>query len=210
MPENSTNALGLRNTIGPLRTQRDRLTVVANQRTIEVTAPPAEDAVTLVEAKAFMRITVSTDDARITSLITACQDAIESRIGQKLITQTLELTLDQFGDVYTPLELGPVVSVTSVTVSGELIDASRYRLANNAPGVPTARIVDDGAGLPQPVDDFADIQIVYVSGYGDESAVPQSIKDAILWFVQVAFDDPGAVMPKISRNLLQSSISIKV
>lgn len=207
MVENSTNALGLRSTVGPLRTQRDRLTLVGNHRTVEVTTAPAEDAVTLAEAKAFMRITVSTDDARITSLITACQLAVESLIKQKLITQTLTLQLDQFGDVYTPLDFGPVVSITSITVSGEAVASTRFRLINNAPGVPTARFVDDGAGLPPPVDDFGDIIIVYVSGYGGASAVPEDIKNAILWFVQVAFDDPNAKMPPISRSLLATHIA---
>ena len=210
MVENSTNALGLRGSIGPLRTQADRLTVVANHRTIEVITPPATAAITLDEAKAWMGITVATFDDRITSLIAGCQDAIESRIKQKLITQSLTLTLDQFGDIYTPLDLGPVLSVTTVTVSGTLIANTRYRLVNNAPGVPSARLVDDDAGLPDPIDDFADIVIVYVVGYGAAVDVPDAIKNAILWYVQVAYDSPDAKLPAISLSLLANYIDIKV
>ena len=198
------------NAIGPLRTQADRLAFVANHRTVVVSTPPAEQAVTLAEAKGWMRITDTANDTAITSLIKGCQAAIESLIGQKLVTQSLTLTLDQWGEVYTPLDLGPVASVTSVTVSGTLTASTRYRLINNGAGIPNARIVDDGAGLPDPLEDLADIVVIYVAGYGAASAVPEEIKNALLWFIQVAYDDPKATMPKISRSLLAPHISIKV
>lgn len=211
MPESSANVLSPKgNSVGPLRTQRDRLTVVGNHRTVTVTAAPATDAVTLADAQAFMRIDAGTDDARITSLITACQNSIEDQtLGQKLITQTLQLVLDQFGDLWTELEHGPVASVTSVTVSGTLVDADRYRLANNGTGS-DARLLDDNTGLPTPTEDFADIIIVYVVGYGAAADVPENIKNALLWYVQEAYDDPKATLPPISRSLLQSHIEFKV
>ena len=196
--------------IGPLRTAADRLTFVANHSTIVVSTPPAEAALTLAEAKAFMRITDTANDTALTSLIKACQAAVESLIAQKLVNQTLTMTLDRFGSVYTPLTLGPVTGITSITVDGDVVDATRYRLINEGPGIPTARIVDDGAGLPTPLEDFGAIAIVYAVGYGDVPGVPAEIKNAILWFIQVAYDDPNNAMPKISRSLLAPHIAFRV
>ena len=208
MPESSSNVLNPKgNAVGPLRTRRDVLSVVGNHRTVTVTAAPSTDAVTLVEAKAFMRITVATDDDRISSIIKGCQHAIESLLAQKLVTQTLQLVLDQFGELWTNLQFGPVVSVTSVTVNGTLVDATRYDLVGEGAG-PVARLVDDAEGLPTPTDNFGAIVIVYVTGYGAAADVLEEIKNAILWFVQVAYDDPNATIPKISRNLLQPHLIV--
>ena len=208
MPESSSNVLNPKgNAVGPLRTRRDVLSVVGNHRTVTVTGAPANDAVTLVEAKSFMRITASTDDTRLTSLIKACQHGIESLIAQKLITQTLTLTLDQFGFLWTDLQFGPVVSVTTVTVSGTLVADTRYQLVNEGEG-PVARLVDDAEGLPTPTDNFGAIVIVYATGYGGAADVPDEIKTALLWCVQAAYDDPDATMPRISRNLLQPHLIV--
>ena len=205
MPERSDNALGVRSTIGPLRTQRDVLTFVGNHRTVAESTPPAEQAVTLAEAQSFMGISAGTDDALITSLIKGCQNVIEGEIGQKLITQTLQLVLDQFDAPWTDISSGPVASITSVTVSGALVDSSRYRLINGGAG-PKARLIDYGAGLPSPTEDFAGIVVLYVTGYGAAADVPEHIKNALLWYVQVAYDDPDATLPKVSRNFLQPEL----
>jgi len=212
MPENSTHARGLAPAIGPLRTQRDVPLIIAARRTHTVSTPPVVQAVTLTEARDFMRIPLlfTSDNDRITSLIAACQAAIESLLARKLITQTLTLVLDQFEYAQTLLDLGPVTAVTSVTVSGNLVDDTRYRLVHNAPSSPIAQLVSDGTGWPVPLEDFGDIAVVYAVGYGLAVDVPSAIRNAILWFVQVAYDDPIAHLPPVARSLLAPYIESKV
>tara|TARA_R110000851_G_scaffold173130_1_gene319440 strand:- start:772 stop:1449 length:678 start_codon:yes stop_codon:yes gene_type:complete len=60
-----------------------------------VTAPTLEP-VTLAEAKSFLRIDTTADDAYITDLITASREAIENALRRTLLTTTVKLTKPYF------------------------------------------------------------------------------------------------------------------
>lgn len=61
---------------------------------IKQTSSPAKDPVTLAEAKTFLRVTGSDEDALITSLITASTRKVENYINRFLITQTWDVVMD--------------------------------------------------------------------------------------------------------------------
>ncbi len=68
------------------------------QRT-RVTVLPAEEPVTLAEAKEHARILSADEDALITSFIKAARLAVEKYTTRKIVTQTLVAFMDEFPDV---------------------------------------------------------------------------------------------------------------
>lgn len=80
--------------------------------------PPASTPITLAEAKSQLRVDHSDEDGKIEALIAAATSYLDGRtgvLGRCLVTQTWELTLDEFPAEEIELPLGPVASVTSVT-----------------------------------------------------------------------------------------------
>lgn len=86
----------------------------------EVTAPTTEP-VSLVEAKAHLRVDVADDDTLITALIVAARQTAETYTHRAIPAQTWDLKLDSFfdrdyyadGAIWLPKP--PVSSITSVT-----------------------------------------------------------------------------------------------
>ena len=74
---------------------------------------PAIEPLTLADAKAHARVSVTDDDALITAFIQAARERCENMLGRALITQTWEKVLDQFP---TAIQLSwpPIQSIVSV------------------------------------------------------------------------------------------------
>lgn len=72
---------------------------------VQLITPPAAEPVTLVEAKAHLRLDTALDDSYVSSLITMARQYIEEVCWRGLVTQTWELVLDGFQGEDT-LELG--------------------------------------------------------------------------------------------------------
>ena len=80
-----------------------------------VTAPTAEEPLTLTAAKLHLRVSTDDEDSLITSLIVAARETFETRTGRKVSSQTWDLKLDAFPCNEIELPFPPVTSVTSVT-----------------------------------------------------------------------------------------------
>lgn len=148
-------------------------------------AAPAEEPVTLLEAKAHLKIETDAEDALIESLIAAARARCEWHSGRALVSQGWLLTLDDWpGDGIIEIPLPPLQNVASVTCYGEddsarLIDADRYHVdAKAAP----ARLSLKSSWSPPFVSlrRIGGIEIGFTAGYGDAAAVPQPIRQAIL------------------------------
>ena len=142
----------------------------------------------LAEFKAHIRLVGSDMDPDLTLKLRAAIMAAEGFVGQILapsvFTRQCALALS------TPLMV-PVVSVTSVTVDGEPLDPSLYRV--NSDGV---LVIDKSVEGEQMV-------VVYSAGEGD---LPDDIKAAILLHAAALFNNPVdsvETMPKASTNLLR-------
>jgi uncharacterized phiE125 gp8 family phage protein len=86
--------------------------------------PPASDPLSLAEAKAHLRVTSADEDGLIAGYILAAREFVENATHLRLITQTLDYTLDDGwpcviarGRYRTRIELPvkPVASVTSIS-----------------------------------------------------------------------------------------------
>tara|TARA_R110000850_G_scaffold60236_6_gene138477 strand:- start:75 stop:752 length:678 start_codon:yes stop_codon:yes gene_type:complete len=62
----------------------------------KIITPSALEPVTLAEAKSFLRVDTTADDAYITDLITASREAIENALRRTLLTTTVKLTKPYF------------------------------------------------------------------------------------------------------------------
>lgn len=77
---------------------------------------PAEEPITLEEAKSHLRVDIEDDDNLILNLITAARQKAESILKRALITQTWIYYPDDFPDKdYIELPMPPLQSVSSVT-----------------------------------------------------------------------------------------------
>jgi uncharacterized phiE125 gp8 family phage protein len=146
-----------------------------------VATPPAEEPVTLDEAKTFARIDVDDDDALVTALITASRIAVERETGRALITQTIDAYMDCVPPLHVlNLSYRPIQSVTTIEGindddSTDAVDSGSIVLdgANGRIGVKSTASAITGT---RSVDAF---HVQYVAGYGLAVDAPEWAKTAI-------------------------------
>ncbi len=166
---------------------------------ISLTTPPTVEPVTLVEAKAHLRVDSSDEDSLITAWITAARQYIEDRTWRQLCTATYTLKLDTFpnygscaksgwmfdGIIYVPRP--PLQSVTSIAYTDtnnvtQTWSASNYLVdAVSEPGRISAAYNTYWPFIRGNA--FANGSIVFVAGYGLAVSVPTPLKQALLLLV---------------------------
>lgn len=164
------------------------------------TTDAATEPVTTAEAKAHLRVTTSTDDTLIDSLVKAARQMAENELGRALITQTWTRTLDEFPDAIR-LYYPPIISVTSLKyydTAGvqQTLDPSLYSVdLKSEPGyvVPAYNTC-----WPATLCTINAVECVYTAGYGAAAAVPQSIKNWMLLQVGHLYENREASMPGIT------------
>lgn len=179
------------------------------------TAPDTEP-LTTAEAKSHLRVDSSTDDTYIGTLITAVRQHVEGYLGRALITQTWDLTLDEwpmnssdgfYESILVPL--APLVSITHVKyydTSGALQTAASgtYTVdTNSTPGRITPIY-----GTVWPSAQFIPnaITIRFIAGYGAAADVPAAIKQAMLLLIAQFYEyREEVVVGTIVANLDKAS-----
>lgn len=178
--------------------------------TITIIAPPASEPVSLAEAKLFLRIDHTSEDALITTLIGAARGAVEAGCGRALITRRVRESLDIWRrDAVggAELGLGPVTSVVAVrliasTGAQSVIDPARYRLegAGDRP-----RLIFD-AGVPATLRSAGGIEIEYDAGFAANAAdVPVALRLATLHIVAALYEarTGASPLPEVARALMR-------
>lgn len=157
--------------------------------------PPADEPVSLADAKAHLRVEDTGDDALITALIVAARREAEHRTGRALVTQTWKLTLDAFPDGKIELPRPPLASVSSIAYTDadgapQTVDAGDYQV-----------VIDELIGYVQPAYGKAwpsarqvpgTIAVTFVAGYGAAAAVPQTVKQWMLLQVGAMYENRAA------------------
>lgn len=185
---------------------------------LKVLTPPAVEPVTLAEAKTELGITSTTDDARLTRLLTVARFLAESYTNRAFITQTLLLQLDAAPPLRVPwwdgvrqgsiaefassepitLMRAPVVSITSI-VTTSITDEDSTMTADDyvldAVSEPGRVLLKYGKTWPTNLREHACVRITYTAGYGVSGAhVPQPIRDAIMVHVRDNMERPNAAV----------------
>ncbi|MFZ4773938.1 MAG: head-tail connector protein [Terrimicrobiaceae bacterium] len=177
--------------------------------TIKVITAPVFEPITLAEAKLHLRVDTTDDDALISALIVAAREEIERRSWHALMTQTLELVLDEWPcDDEIVLPRPPLQSVTSFTYKDASGTVNTWDPAHYVVGVDTVPAEIEpayGKYWPatalHPVDA---IRIRYVCGFASASAVPQSLKQAMLLCMGRWYENREGEVPYVVDMLCQS------
>ncbi len=173
-----------------------------------VTSEPADEPITVAEAKLQTRVDSTLDDTLIAAYITAARKYVEMYTGRTLVETTYQLSLDRFplgtfspshmwsnpgeyGEIELPRP--PLVSVTTIKYDRDTdgvettLSASNYRVdTDSEPG----RITPSFSNVwPTPRFQTSCVRIVYKGGYGAAADVPESFKQAMrllvgMWYVR--------------------------
>ena len=180
-----------------------------------VTGAPAQEPVTLAEAKASLRITTTDEDTLVTQYLEDARIYAERITGRKLITQTVTSFhngFDEKKDDYEPgfrrglisqaeagqtleLDFSPVQSVTSLSQvqsdnSEVVVSASQYYLDNFDDDMRSYLRSQDG--ITDGTRSTNSIKVIYVAGYGDNpSDVPSALRRAIIAMVGYLYTNRG-------------------
>lgn len=167
--------------------------------------PAAATPVSLTEAKAHLRVDHTSEDTLITSLVeaaTAHLDGYSGILGRALVTQTWRQDFDGFWHcLRLPI---PAATVSALkwtddadTPAETTIAASNYELQNDALGS-FVRLIDDFV-YPSNLAETRAVRVTFTAGYGAASAVPGSIKAAILLLVGHWYANREAVGESMSE-----------
>ena len=158
--------------------------------------------VSLAEAKLACRFDASDLDSDITAMLTDAVNLVEHEVGQALMPQTWELTLDAFPDVIelTRVPVSAITSIKYTDTAGTLqtLSAGAYTL-DNGDGFGHARVVPVyGTAWPATRTDVGVVKVRYVAGYADATSVPSILKRQVKIMVATMIDNPDSLAGRLS------------
>jgi len=181
----------------------------------KIVTQPTSEPVSLEEAKKHLIVDAddTSEDTLIYGCISAARKAAESFLGRSLITQTWDLYLDSFPNAdFIDIPFPPLASVTHVkykaTDYGTTATLTTWAATNyivdtiNEPG--SIRLAY-GISWPTTYGEAQDVQIRFVCGYGNASAVPQNIKQAILLKLTDLYENRGDTERSFVTNTLEQA-----
>lgn len=169
---------------------------------------PAEEPITLADAKVHLRVDGTEEDALITALIVAARRQAEHLTGRALVTQTWRCTLPAFPADSLDLPRSPLQSVSSLTYL-DPVGASQ-----TLPSADYQAITDEIVGRVLPAYGKSwpacrvapgSVAVTFVAGYGAAAAVPQDIKSWMLlaigtWYAQRETVITGTIVGELPRS----------
>lgn len=169
---------------------------------------PGEAPVSLNEARGWLRLGATIDDAVVAGLVRAATNICEAFVGQWLVVRAAEETLPigagPIGAGAVRLGVRPVVGVDAVTVLADggteaVLAASDYRVTIARDG--TARLAIDRPG------DARRVRVAYRAGMAeDANGIPEAIRQGIVRMTQHlhdARDGAGEAPPAVIAALWQ-------
>lgn len=187
-----------------------------------LTSGPVSEPVTLLEAKAHLRIDGSNEDVLLTSLILTSRLHVEAALGLALINQTWMLVLDRWpGDGTVDIPISPLQAVTAVRVrdpSGTATVVAPTSYLVDIVSKPP-RLVWNNTAPPAPGRFANGIEIDLTTGFGASAAsVPAPLKHAILmltahWYEHrdpIEIGSAAARIPDAVSDLIQPFRKIRL
>lgn len=154
---------------------------------LTVVSAPSVRAVEVEELSNFLKLPdIPDDDARLSILIDAAIAVVEADLNRATINRQVMETVrrpKRYGVFQT--SLAPVVSVSEITVDGEVVSEDDY----NATADTDDGFIDFiGSQLPRVA---SKMQVTYIAGYGETATdVPAAIRYAILIEAARAYGEP--------------------
>ena len=183
------------------------------------TTPPSVEPLSLVEAKAHLRVTHADDDTYISTLIKSARCTVEQFCGAALIEQSWSVFQDCWpAQGIVPLPLSPIISIIDLLIYGEddvaaTIDHAHYYL--DSVSKPARLVLRQGRSVPSPGRRANGVEIKFTAGFGAiATSVPNQIKQALLiiiadWYASRGDVDAGP-LPLSARSLLAPYRSVRL
>lgn len=147
---------------------------------------PAVEPISTSEAKLYLRVDHSTEDALIGSLVVAARQWVENYTRRALCTQTWDFKYAAFPERWVPLVVpqAPLQSVTSITYIDEdeatqTLSASLYVVRTQAGPFAARGTIERADDVTMPtLSQAPDLPVTVraVCGYGAAAAVPDGLK----------------------------------
>lgn len=169
--------------------------------TLQITAAPSAEPVTLAEVKGNLNLTTTADDAKITRHITTAREFAERVMRRSLALKSYAAFYDSFRPSF-PLEvpMPPLISVTAVkyldnTLMQQTWDPSEYAVQLLKSGHP-------GVIVPAPTFVFpcaylipGAVEVDFTAGYGAESGpvIPGHVAEGIRQLAAHLYEHPEAI-----------------
>jgi uncharacterized phiE125 gp8 family phage protein len=161
-------------------------------------SPPANEPISLAEAKNFLRVEHDADDTLIAALIAAARSAVELATRRVLIAQTWRVPLHCWpasGRIVSPVNPLRTLVAARVRVEDETfsaLDPTAFTLDTaSVPGV----IAFDRAGVKEPARALAGIELDVEAGYGAAADVPAPLIQAIRLLLAQSYEQRDQVRP---------------
>lgn len=179
---------------------------------IVLTTAPVAEPVTVDELKAHARIDQDSEDGLLAQYLKMARKATETYLWRQLVSATYTLKIDRFPtEDYIDLPLPPLVSVTSVKyydTSNALQTFSSGSYTVDVGTEPGRIYVDRSVGWPSTYDRRNAVEIVFVAGYGNAAAVPDTIKVSIMQKAAHAFENRETVVVGVSVSEVPQSAQL--
>lgn len=167
----------------------------------------ATEPITTAEAKAQARVTITDDDTEIDAFIASAGAYVENYLCRRLVTQTWDITFDEFPCTIDALELpyGPIQSVTSIAYldSGgtSTTFSSSYWTLDSKRIVPRIYLA---FGQIWPIVRLIEnaVTVRVVAGYGAYTAIPPNIRHSMKVIVAASYENREFTVPDVAIKLL--------
>lgn len=156
-------------------------------------AAPATEPVTLVQAKAHLRVDHSDDDTVITSMIKAARAHIEAACAVRFAARTgITMKCDDFADL-ARLPEAPVTSITSITYldtdgASQTLASTVYEL--RADGIEAGIVLKPNQSWPG-IQSGSRITVTAAIGY---ATAPEEVSHAILMLIGDLYENRNATV----------------
>jgi len=133
--------------------------------------------------------TNTTGDQLLNVLIKSARQYAEQLLGRYLITQTVDLYLDEFPT--QAINMRPLQSVTEITYVDTAGDTQTLSAADyivDSTGSPARITPAYGVSWPSTRDQVNAVKVRFVAGYGSASAVPQCVRNWMLMRIKQLYD----------------------
>ena len=176
---------------------------------LKLITPPADWPVSLVEAKAHLRVDFADDDALIEIFRKAATDEAEKFTGRALIEQTWDLYLDAFPAAEIKIPRPPLIEVVGVFYGGaadeQTLPAAGY-IVDDASEPARIALASNGS-WPTLTTQANAVRVRFKAGYIDDSSpaaanVPYAIKAAILLTIGTLYANRETVIVGQTATLL--------
>lgn len=145
-----------------------------------IVTQPSVEPISLTDAKTFLKVDGTSEDALITSLITAARVHFENETWMPLCTQTWKLNLDESEvKTYIGISKSPVQSITHIKYFDENEDQQTLSTGSFQTDVLNEPARIKILTMPNIYDRMNAMEIQFVCGYGVAASVPKPIIEAL-------------------------------